>query len=221
MKTTTNLASCTTPDGSKILLQEHDGEYFMKVDGVPLMSTSATASEQQMADLACVGDPKRVLIGGLGFGFTLARVLELCGPDTEVEVAELLPEVIDWNRKFLSQVNGELLDDPRVRIYVGDVRECIDLRSNGWYDAILLDVDNGPDSLVNRENDRLYGRRGFRRIKAALKDRGRVVFWSANRDKGFLRELEKVFTEVESVGAKAYPQAKRFSHSLFIADRWD
>ncbi|MEP4078200.1 spermine synthase [Haloferula sp.] len=219
MKETRNLARCSAPDGSLMVLQEHDSEFFMKVDGVTLMSTIATASEQLMAELACEGTPRRVLIGGLGFGFTLRKVLELCGTDVEVEVAELLPEVVAWNREFLGEVNGSLLDDPRVKVYVGDVKESIDRASGGKFDAVMLDVDNGPDSLVHRDNDKLYGRRGFRRVKSALSAGGRVVYWSANRDKGFERELAKEFVNVHSVGAKAYPAAKKFSHTLFIADR--
>ncbi|MEM1082990.1 MAG: spermine synthase [Verrucomicrobiota bacterium] len=219
MKATHQLAECEAPDGSRMVLQEHDGEYFMKIDGVTLMSTTATASEQQMAELACEGEPRRVLIGGLGFGFTLRRVLELVGPEAEVEVAELLPEVLAWNREHLADVNGALLDDPRVKIHLGDVKQCIERASGGGLDALLLDVDNGPDSLVHRDNDRLYGRRGFRKIKSALSRRGRVVFWSANRDKGFARELAKEFVDVRSIGAKAYPKAKRFSHTLFVGEK--
>lgn len=219
MKITTTLASCTTPDGFPMLLQEHDGQYFLKVDGVTLMSTTATASEGTLAELGCARGAGRVLIGGLGFGFTLRRVLELVPPNAEVTVAELLPEIVAWNREHLTAVNGGCLDDPRVTLHLGDVGECIAKASGGGFDAILLDVDNGVDALVDGGNKRLYGRSGLRAIKAALSSRGRVVFWSAHRDKAFARELEREFRRVESVGAKAYPQAKRFSHTLFVADR--
>ena len=219
MKETRNLADCKAPDGSSMVLQSHDGEFFMKVNGVTLMSTIATSSEQLMAELACENEPNRVLIGGLGFGFTLKKVLELCGANAEVVVAELLPEVVAWNREFMNEVNGALLDDPRVMIHVGDVKECIGQAAGGKFDAMMLDVDNGPDSLVHRDNDELYGRRGFRCVKSALSAGGRVVYWSANRDKGFERQLSNEFVNVRSVGAKAYPKAKKFSHTLFVADR--
>ncbi|GAA5482556.1 spermidine synthase [Haloferula sargassicola] len=219
MKATTVLASTTTPDGFPMLLQEHDGEFFLKVDGVTLMSTTATASEATLAELGCARGAGRVLIGGLGFGFTLKRVLELVPSNGEVVVAELLPEVVAWNREFLGGVNGGCLDDKRVELHRGDVADCIAAASGGGFDAILLDVDNGVDALVSGGNDRLYGRGGLRRIKSALSPRGRVVFWSAHRDKSFARLLEKEFRRVESVGAKAYPQAKKFSHTLFVADR--
>lgn len=221
MKITTTLASCRTPDGALMVLQEHDGEHFLKIGGVALMSTTAAASEQQMAELACAALPAqpRVLIGGLGFGFTLRRVLELCPPTATVEVAELLPEVVAWNRAFLAEVNGRLLDDPRVTIHTRDVGELIGRGGRDRYHAILLDVDNSPDPLVQQGNARLYQRGGIARTHAALHPGGRVVYWSANRDAPFARALQQVFQQVECISAKAYPQAKRFTHTLFVAQR--
>lgn len=219
MKPTITLATCRSPDGAPMVLQQHDGEFFLKVDGVQLMSTIATASEQLMAELACarLPQPARVLIGGLGFGFTLRRVLELCPPDATIDVAELLPEIVAWNREFLQTVNGSLLDDPRVNVHVSDVNHLID-RANKRYDAILLDVDNSPDALVQNDNARLYRRDGLARTKAALQPGGRVVYWSANPDKSFTRSLAAIYRSVDCVGAKAYPKAKRFTHTLFVAD---
>jgi len=221
MKITTTLASCLTPDGARLMLQEHDGQHYLKLGGVQLMSTTASSSEQKMAEIACANLPKRprILIGGLGFGFTLRRVLEICPPDPVVDVAELLQEVIDWNREHLRNVNGLLLDDPRVKTHRRDVAEIIDRAGKDRYHAILLDVDNSPDPLVQKRNARLYNRSGIARTRAALHPGGRVVFWSANRDGTFARLLERVFKNVECVGAKAYPKAKRFTHTLFVADR--
>jgi len=219
MKPTTTLASCRTPDGALMVLQEHDGQHFLKIGGVPLMSTTAAASEQRMADLACATLPARarVLIGGLGFGFTLRRVLALSPPAATVDVAELLPEVVAWNRAFLAAVNGRLIDDPRVNIHLRDVDSLLDRADQNRYHAILLDVDNSPDPLVQQNNARLYQTAGLVRAKAALHPGGRIVYWSANRDPGFAKALEKVFGKVECVSAKAYPQAKRFTHTLFVA----
>jgi len=221
MKVTTTLANCESPDGGKLVLQKHDGHYFLKVDGVQLMSTTASSSEQLMAELACAHLPSkpRILIGGLGFGFTLKRVLELCPKDAVIDVAELLPEIVDWNREHLTEVNGTLLDDPRVRIHVKDVADIIEQVGKNRYHAILLDVDNSPDPLVQHGNARLYDRGGIARTNAALHSNGRVVFWSANQDKSFARKLKKSFGRVDCVGAKAYPKAKRFTHTLFVADR--
>ena len=221
MKITRTLATCKTPDGARLTLHEHDGHHFLKVAGLQLMSTTASSSEEQMAELSCAHLPARprVLIGGLGFGFTLKRVLALTGPDAVVDVAELLPEVVAWNREFLHEVNGKLLDDPRVRIHVGDVYDLIDRCGNDRYHAILLDVDNGPDPFVQKGNERLYAQKGITRIKNALEPEGRVIFWSAHPDKYFAKSLQGTFKHVECISAKAYPKAKRFTHTLFVADR--
>jgi spermidine synthase len=220
MKITRTLATCNTPDGARMTLHEHDGQFFLKVAGLQLMSTTASSSEEQMAELSCLGLPKRprILIGGLGFGFTLKRVLALTGPDATVDVAELLPEIVAWNREFLSDVNGRLLDDPRVRIHVGDVYDLIH-GCEAPYHAILLDVDNGPDPFVQNVNERLYAKPGIVRIKSALEREGRVIFWSAHPDPAFASSLQGHFKHVESIPAKAYPKAKRFTHTLFVADR--
>ncbi len=220
MKPQRTLARSTTPDGTALVLTEHDGHHYLKIGSVPLMNTRASSSEQEMAELACgSGRAKRVLIGGLGFGYTLRKVLELVPPDAVVEVAELLPEIVAWNREHLLEVNGRLLDDPRVSVLQQDVVDLIGRCGQRRYDAILLDVDNSPDPLVQKGNGRLYSPRGLEKTKRALSPGGRVVFWSANRDKAFGRLLGTVFAKVESVGAKAYPQAKRFTHTLFVADR--
>jgi spermidine synthase len=110
-----------------------------------------------------------------------------------------------------------LLDDPRTVIHLGDVFDR--LAGGTRYDAILMDVDNSPDPLVQRSNARLYTRRGLERVKGALNPGGRVVFWSAKRDKAFAREIERVFGRVECIPAKAYPKARRFTHTLFVAAR--
>lgn len=219
VKPTLNLATGLSPDGETMLLQEHDGEFFLKVGGVPLMSTTACASEQLMAELACDSEKadQRVLIGGLGFGFTLRRVLELVEKGAEVVVAELLPVIIDWNREHLHRVNGRFLDDDRVTVRTEDVFDH--MKTGGPFDAILLDVDNSPDPLVQQGNGRIYKRRGLEMAKSALHPGGRIVYWSAHEDPGFLKLLRKVFQKVDAVPAKAYPNAKRYTHTLFVASK--
>ncbi len=222
MKPTTTLAEVRTPDGAKLCLQHHDGHFSMCVEGELLMSTRAWQSEAQMAELGCAAfageATKRVLIGGLGFGFTLRRVLELAGPNVEVEVAELLPVMVEWNREHLRAVNGHLLDDPRVVVRITDVYALLADAPRGRYDAILLDVDNGPVAMVDRGNGRIYSDYGLRVVSQALVPGGRVVFWSASTNRGFMRRLIDAGFEARSIPAKAYPQAVRETHTLFVAD---
>ncbi len=223
MKPIHNLAETRTPDGSRFTLHEHDGDYFLKLNGDQLMSSGWTASELLLADEACRFRTRakvpRVLVGGLGLGFSLRRVLELVGPKAEVCVAELLPEVVAWNREFLGDVNGALLEDERVEVYTGDVYDCIARRGAAHYDAILLDVDNGPTSLVQPANWRLYDRRGLAGIHDSLKPGGRVAFWAADAEPGFLRQLRKAGFEAEEIPAKTHQRAKRAAHRIYTGER--
>lgn len=222
MKPFLNLAHARTPDGDELTLHEHDSHFFLRVNRQPLMGTNASESEKMLAQLAChkLGGRAgvRVLIGGMGFGFTLRRVLEMVAKDAVVQVAELLPEVVAWNREFLGQVNGLLLDDPRVSVTIGDVFRVIRSAPAGHYDAILLDVDNGPIAMVQDGNARLYQAQGFAAITHALKPQGRVTFWSASQDTAFEKRLSKAGFKVDAVAVKAYPQARRCSHTIFVAD---
>ncbi|MFO1485456.1 MAG: hypothetical protein U1F71_18990 [Verrucomicrobiaceae bacterium] len=223
MKPFFQLAQARTPEGAELTLHAHDMHFYLRVNRQPLMGTNASESEKVLAQLACDrlrGKAEmRVLIGGLGFGFTLRRVLELVGVDARVQVAELLPEVVAWNREFLSTVNGLLLQDSRVEIFVEDVFQVIARAPAAHYDAILLDVDNGPIAMVQDGNARLYQAQGFQAITHALKPGGRVAFWSASTDHAFAKRLSKAGFKVEVVAAKAYPQAKRSTHTIFVADR--
>lgn len=218
-----NLAATRTPDGSQFTLHEHDGEFFLKLNGRQLMSTTSTSSELLLAQVACEGLARhrepRVLIGGLGLGYSLQRVLEIVGPGATVEVAELLPEVVAWNREFLMQVNGKLLADPRVKVRVEDVYKVIRKGGAGHYDAILLDVDNGPTSFVQPKNSRLYDRGGFNVIRRALTPNGKVAFWSACPEPDFVKSLTRAGFKVEAVPAKANEHAKRFAHVIYVAKR--
>ncbi|MBS0661312.1 MAG: spermine synthase [Verrucomicrobia bacterium] len=184
------------------------------------MSTGQTASEIQLAEAAAkeLGRPgARVLIGGLGFGFTLRRVLELTPSDAEVVVAEILPPVVQWNREFLREVNGALLDDPRVRLHLGDVFAAMANARRGAFRAILLDVDNGPVAMVNAQNARLYARRGLAEVRRALAPDGVAAFWSAAEDRSFPNRLREAGFEVEQQHAKAHARAKRDAHVIYVA----
>lgn len=161
----------------------------------------------------------RVLIGGLGLGFSLQRTLELVGRHARVQVAELLPEVVAWNREFLRGVNGLLLDDRRVEVVTGDVYDVIRRAGPAAYDAILLDVDNGPTSMVQAKNARIYKRRGLGTIWQALKQGGKVAFWSAVPEPDFLHDLEHAGFRAEAHPARAHERAKREAHVIYLAHR--
>jgi spermidine synthase len=136
-----------------------------------------------------------------------------------VEVAELLPEVVAWNREFLMNVNGKLLRDPRVKVLVDDVYKVIRKGGDGHYDAILLDVDNGPTSFVQPKNARLYDRNGFNLIRSSLTPNGKVAFWSACPEPDFVKSLTRAGFKVEAVPAKANDHSKRFAHMIYLARR--
>jgi spermidine synthase len=216
-----NLAETKTPDGARFSLHEHDGEYFLKLNGRQLMGSNSTVSELLLADLACkfrypVERPT-VLIGGLGLGFSLRRVLEINGPHVLAQVSELLPEVVAWNREFLQNLNGKLLDDRRVEVLTRDVFDCIK-NGPGKYDAILLDVDNGPTSFVQIKNSRIYTGKGLAMIRRALRPGGRVAFWSAEPEPLFLTSLKRAGFQAEEFEAKSHDRAKRAAHRIYVGE---
>jgi spermidine synthase len=166
------------------------------------MNSRVHGSEDALAELACqkLADRPhaRVLIGGLGMGFTLAAALQQLGPGAEVVVAELVPEVVTWNRELLSALAGHPLEDPRVTVYEGDVGQLIGAERDA-YDAILLDVDNGPEGLTRKENDSLYSPAGLRAALAALRPRGILGVWSITPDQPFSKRLKQAGFNVEEI----------------------
>jgi len=217
------LAEAETAEGAKLTLHRRGQEFFLRVNGQALMGTNAPESERMLAKLGCEGllgkRGVRVLIGGLGFGFTLRAVLELLVEDGLVEVAELLPEVVAWNREHLAEVNGLLVDDSRVRMVLGDVYDLMVKGEAERYDAILLDVDNGPVAMVQEGNGRMYQADGLAMIGRVLKPGGCVAFWSASGDPAFVRRLAKAGFAVQVEAVKAYAQAKRKVHTIFLGRR--
>lgn len=217
-----NLATARTADGAVLTLHERPPHFYLRVNGQPLMATNAATSEAALAEVACARlaavKAPRVLIGGLGFGYTLRRVLELVKSDARVVVVELLPEVVTWNREYLQKVNGALLDDPRVQIVVEDVFQTISEAPASHFDAILLDVDNGPIAMVQDGNGRLYQKAGFSILRRALKPQGRIAFWSASPDPAFAKRLQQHGFRVAVTAAKAHAHARRSDHTIFAAD---
>ncbi|MEO9254229.1 MAG: hypothetical protein ABI305_01715 [Tepidiformaceae bacterium] len=190
MKPWEKLATTTTPDGSWLELRHHDGEYVIAADGYDLMTSRMHGSEDAMMSLACPEPSPEacVLIGGLGMGYTLRATLDLLPPTGSVVVSELVPDVIEWNRGPLGPLAGSPLDDPRTTIALGDVGKAI--RDSAYrFDAILLDVDNGPDALTQRTNGWLYSPAGLEAARHALKPKGALAVWSVGNDAGFERRL--------------------------------
>ncbi len=217
------LAETTTPDGGRLILYEHGGSFSVRLNGLQLMNSAASSSEVLLGDLAAAAldgvVAPRVLIGGLGLGFTLKGLLAKLGPAAKVEVAELVPAVVDWSRKYLSSVNGALLDDPRVEILVEDVWRVLCRAQESCYDALLFDIDNGPKAFVHKSNARLYGRGGLQQIFAVLKAGGRAVFWSAEPAPTFARRLARARFKVRRVAARFHASAERSAGMIYVADK--
>lgn len=173
----------------------HDGAYEVWVDHTELMSTRVYGSEEMLAELAFerLGNRKapRVLVGGLGMGFTLARTLALVPERATVEVAELVPDIVKWNRELFGHCAGKPLEDERVQLIERDVREVLEEAGENAYDVVLLDVDNGPEGLSRPGNDSLYGRPGLKLLHKALKQGGVLGVWSAADDAAFDARLRK------------------------------
>ena len=210
--------TASIPGGADMQLFSRGDDFMIVVDRNELMSTRMNGSEIALATLALeriagVKAPK-VLIGGYGMGFTLRAVLGSVGPGAVVTVAELVPEIIAWARGPMAAVAAGCLDDPRVRLFEGDVADVI---REGGYDAILLDVDNGPDGLVRAENDRLYAPRGLKAAKAALAPGGVLAVWSAGPDAKFVRRLNDAGFAVEEVAVKARSNGKGPRHVIWFA----
>lgn len=186
----------------------HNGDFAIWIDGTELMSSRVHGSEEAMAELALerLGPrpAQRVLVGGLGMGFTLARALALVDTEAIVEVAELVPAVVDWNRDLLGHLAGHPLRDPRVRLHTGDVRDPI-AKGKDTYDVILLDVDNGPEGLSRPGNDRIYDERGLLALHAALRPGGVLAVWSSWSNAIFDERLRRMPFQVQ----KHYVRARR------------
>ena len=218
------LGSASIPGTDKEMRLYQSGDVFsIKIAGRgDLMNSRVHGSERALADLACArmgGNAKpRVLVGGLGMGFTLAAALQAVGPDAEVVVAELVPEVVTWNRTLIGAPSGHPLADPRSRVYVGDVADVI-RQEAGEFDAILMDVDNGPEALVRRANDWLYGPAGLGATRAALRPHGVLAVWSASPDRSFSKRLEQAGFDVREHVVRPHRAGKGPRHHIWIAAR--
>jgi len=209
-------------DGGELCLYQRGAEFSIKITGRgELMNSRAHGSEDALAELTCArmvnSTNPRLLIGGLGMGFTLAAALRCLGTQAQVVVAELVPGVVAWNRGVLGEPAGHPLRDPRVSVYEKDVARVMKA-GTGTYDAILLDVDNGPEGLTRQENDWLYGEDGLNEACAALRAGGVLAVWSAGPDRAFLQRLHKTGFEVEETRVRAHG-SKGARHVIWFARR--
>ncbi len=218
MKPTILRDQATTPDGTPLTLHEHDGVFTIRVGGVELMSSRQHHSEERLAELACEGlrdrAGARVLVGGLGMGFTLRAALAQLHPRATVVVVELMPAVVAWNRTPAYGLGADALADDRVELVEGDVADAL-RGGRERFDAVILDVDNGANGLSVGSNDRLYGARGLAAAKAALKPGGCLAVWSSVADPAFAERLRKAGFAVTVEKARVHAGGGGWT-SLFI-----
>lgn len=208
------------PGGEELKLFRRGADFVITLGRNELMNSRMSGSEEALATIVCdrLGSRKspHMLVGGYGMGFTLRAALAALGADAKVTVAELVPEIIAWAKGPMAGMTAGCLDDPRVRILEADVAATIG-RSRGVWDAILLDVDNGPDGLVRQENDRLYSREGLAAAKAALGRDGMLAIWSAAPDPAFTKRLKGAGFAVEEIVVRARSNGKGPRHLIWLA----
>ncbi|MEI6891493.1 MAG: hypothetical protein V5783_04890 [Pontiella sp.] len=208
-------------DGGIMKLYQRAFEYSISVKNEELMNSRMHGSEDALAELACQKiaqrEAPRVLIGGLGMGFTLRAALNELGPTAIVEVAELVPAVVQWNRTYLADLAKRPLEDPRTLVHESDVGLIMKAASEK-YDTIMLDVDNGPDGLTHAGNDRLYTAGGIKTAQKALKPGGILGIWSAEPDHSFTKRLRGAGMNVEEVIVRARKNKGR-RHTIWLAEK--
>ena len=222
MKPRALIGTALIPGGDELRLFQRGDDFMIVLDRNELMNSRMSGSEEALAVMTCerlaaVATP-HILIGGYGMGFTLRAALAMLGPKARVTVAELVPEIIDWARGPMTELAAGCLDDPRVDVVMGDVAAMI-ATDAGHYDAILLDVDNGPDGLVRLANDRIYSMAGLAAAKASLKPGGIVAIWSAAPDTRFARRLKDAGFAVDEVSVRARSNGKGPKHVIWFGVR--
>jgi len=214
------IGTANVPGGEPLRLFRRGEDFMIVLDRNELMNSRMSGSEEALAVMTCerlgVRPRPHLLIGGYGMGFTLRAALALLPADGRATVAELVPEIIDWARGPMAALAAGCLDDPRVRLDMRDVADVIG-EARGDYDAILLDVDNGPDGLVRAANDRIYSRAGLAAAKAALAPGGVLAVWSAGPDAAFSRRLSEAGFEVDEVVVRARSNGKGPRHVIWFA----
>jgi spermidine synthase len=213
------LATAQIPGGDELRLYRRGGDFIIALGGNELMSSRVSGSEEALATMTCErlrSDAPHILIGGYGMGFTLRAALAALGPDARVSVAELVPEIIAWARGPMTALTAGCLDDPRVALFERDVARVIRVGQRS-YDAILLDVDNGPDGLTSADNDQIYSTHGLIEARTALKPGGVLAIWSAKTDERFTRRLKHTGFQVEEAMVRAGRNGKGARHVIWFA----
>ena len=220
MKVRELIGTANVPGGEELRLFRRDRDFMIVLDRNELMNSRMSGSEEQLATLTCARlankTNPRLLIGGYGMGFTLRAALAVLPPQAAVVVAELVPEIIAWARGPMAELTAGCLDDPRVTVVEGDVAAAI-AAARGTYDAILLDVDNGPDGLTRADNDALYSESGLAAAKAALVRGGILAVWSAGDDPAFTRRLNANGFAATTTQVRARSTAKGAKHTIWLA----
>ena len=216
MKPWITVGEALSPDGTRLELVEHDGEYIIRADDLPLMSTRMHFSEVELARLVCnkLKPGAKVMIGGLGLGYTLRSTLDLIPKDATAVQVELVPEVIEWNRGPLGPFADHPLDDKRTELVQDDVSEVIK-KARNEYDSIMLDVDNGPTPVVQERNSWLYTDHGLGSIRRALKNGGRVAIWSADDEPRFVSRMKRNGFRAEKHHIQAHKGKGGIRHVIF------
>ena len=216
------LATALVPGGEQLRLVRRGQDHIIMLDRNELMSSRMSGSEEALAHMGCqrIAGRKQphVLVGGYGMGFTLRACLAVLGRDARVTVAEIVPEIIDWAKGPMAELTAGGIDDPRTTIHIGDVGALI-AASPGTFDAILLDVDNGPDGLSRQGNDALYSHAGLARARMALRPGGTLAVWSAAPDKAFARRFAESGYAVEEVEVRARSNGKGPRHIIWFGRR--
>lgn len=218
MKPWVELARTRASGGGELSLHRHDQDFVIRIDGYELMSTRQHGSEDRLAELGCRGlaaTAPRVLVGGLGLGFTLRAALAVVGARATVVVAEISGALVDWNRQLLGPAAAATLNDRRVVVHVGDVGDL--LRTPGGFDAVLLDVDNSPHALTRPANEALYSAAGLARTRRALRPGGRLAVWSIAYYRDFERRLITAGFRAEVHTARARGQRRGTPHTIYLA----
>jgi spermidine synthase len=216
----TSIERTQTPDGTRLELLSRGDHFSIRVNGQLLMNSRVHDSEEALAEMALAGLADRqaaqVLVGGLGFGYTLAAALARVGPAACVYVSEIAPAIIAWNRALLAQLNGRALDDPRVVVLEGDVCELFRTPARS-FDAILLDVDNGPRAVGRPSNGWLYSPAGLAAIRATLKPRGVLAIWSAGPEVDFSERLRAAHFSVVLHRVRSHRARTQERHFIWLA----